>query len=123
MPRSTPSPETLRVIQDKFLQKTFLRENGIPVPEFIEITGIKDVKAGLERFGYPALLKARRDAYDGRGNYKIDSEGEVQKAFEYFKGQRLLLERFVPFKMEVSVIASRKHEWPDQDISACGEHP
>jgi 5-(carboxyamino)imidazole ribonucleotide synthase len=102
-----PSPETLKVIQDKFLQKSFLLENNIPVPDFIKIENIEDVKKGLEKFGYPALLKARRDAYDGRGNYKINSEGEYQKAFEYFKGQNLLLEKFIPFKMEVSVIASR----------------
>jgi 5-(carboxyamino)imidazole ribonucleotide synthase len=102
-----PSPETLRIIQDKFLQKSFLLENKIPVPEFIEINDIAEIRKGLEVFGYPALLKARRDAYDGRGNYKIDSEDQIQKAFDYFKGQKLMLEKFVPFKMEVSVIAAR----------------
>lgn len=102
-----PSPETLRIIQDKFLQKTFLKENNIPVPDFVKIENIDDVKNTLKEFGYPALLKARRDAYDGRGNYKIDSEKDIQIAFDYFKGQKLLLEKFVPFKMEVSVIASR----------------
>jgi len=102
-----PSPDTLKIIQDKYLQKTFLSENNIPVPDFIKIESFEDIKEGLKEFGYPALLKARRDAYDGRGNFKINSEEEVQKAFDYFKGQKLLLERFVPFKMEVSVIASR----------------
>ena len=61
----------------------------------------------MEKFGYPALLKARRDAYDGKGNFKIDSENDIQEAYDYFKGQKLMLEKFVPFKMEVSVIASR----------------
>ena len=102
-----PSPETLRIIQDKFLQKSFLVENKIPVPEFVKIDDIDDVKENLKKFEYPALLKARRDAYDGRGNYKINSEEEIQKAFDYFNGQSLFLEKFVPFKMEVSVIASR----------------
>jgi len=102
-----PSPETLRIIQDKFLQKSFLQENNIPVPEFIKIEKIDDIKNGLKNFGFPALLKARRDAYDGRGNFKIDSEDKIQKAFDYFQGQNLLLEKFIPFKMEVSVIASR----------------
>lgn len=102
-----PSPETLHTIQDKFLQKTFLKDHSIPVPEFIEISNIDDVKEGLKKFGYPALLKARRDAYDGRGNFKIDSENMIQTAYDYFKGQRLMLEKFVPFKMEVSVIAAR----------------
>lgn len=102
-----PSPDTLRTIQDKFLQKSFLKENNIPVPEFIKIQNIGDVKQGLKFFGYPALLKARRDAYDGRGNFKINSEKEIQTAYDYFKGQNLMLEKFVPFQMEVSVIASR----------------
>ena len=102
-----PSPETLKIIQDKFLQKTFLLENKIPVAEFIQISSIDDLQKGLKKFGYPALLKARRDAYDGRGNFKIDSSKNIQIAFDYFKGQKLMLERFVPFKMEVSVIAAR----------------
>ena len=102
-----PSPETLRIIQDKFLQKSFLQDNGIPVSDFIQIENISDVHKGIKQFGYPVLLKARRDAYDGRGNFKINSENEIQKAFDYFKGQKLLLEKFIPFKMEVSVIASR----------------
>jgi len=102
-----PSPETLKIIQDKFLQKSFLLENDIPIPDFIKIEKIEDVKKGLENFGFPALLKARRDAYDGRGNFKINSEDEIQKAFDYFQGQDLLLEKYIPFKMEVSVIASR----------------
>jgi 5-(carboxyamino)imidazole ribonucleotide synthase len=102
-----PSPDTLKIIQDKFLQKSFLRENNIPVPEFIEINNIEDVKTGLKKFGIPAMLKARRDAYDGRGNFKIDSEDNIQTAYDYFKGQPLLLEKFIPFTMEVSVIASR----------------
>ena len=102
-----PSPETLKTIQDKFLQKTFLQNHNIPVPEFIKVENIEEVKEGLKKFGYPALLKARRDAYDGKGNFKIDSENEIQTAYNYFKGQKLMLEKFVPFKMEVSVIASR----------------
>ena len=102
-----PSPETLKIIQDKFLQKSFLRENNILVPEFIEIKNIEDIKIGLKKFGIPVMLKARRDAYDGRGNFKIDSEYDVQPAYDYFKCQPLLLEKFVPFTMEVSVIASR----------------
>ena len=102
-----PSPETLKIIQDKFLQKSFLLENNIPIPDFIKIEKIEDVKEGLENFGFPALLKARRDAYDGRGNFKINSKDEIQKAFDYFQGHDLLLEKYIPFKMEVSVIASR----------------
>ena len=102
-----PSPETLKIIQDKFLQKTFLQNNNIPIPDFLKIDNIEEVIEGLEKFGFPALLKARRDAYDGKGNFKINSKNEIQEAYDYFKGQELMLEKFVPFKMEVSVIASR----------------
>ncbi len=102
-----PSPETLRTIQDKFLQKTFLSENNLPVPEFIEINSLDGLKKGIEKFGYPALLKTRRDAYDGRGNFKINSEEDLKKGYEAFGNQAMMLEKFVDFKMEVSVIAAR----------------
>lgn len=102
-----PSPDTLRIIQDKLLQKSFLAEHGIPVPEFVRVDGLGDLRDGLDIFGCPALLKARRDAYDGRGNFKIDSPDQMENAFGHLGGRGLILERFVPFRMEVSVIASR----------------
>ena len=102
-----PSPETLQIIQDKFLQKSFLSQNDISVPEFIKVDSVLDLEHGLKKFGYPSLLKARRDAYDGRGNFKIDTPEQIQKAFSYFDEKNLMLEKFVPFKMEVSIIAAR----------------
>jgi len=102
-----PSPETLRIIQDKFLQKSFLAQNKIPVTDFLEIKSLDDLKNKINQFGYPALLKARRDAYDGRGNYKIKSNEDLEKAYNSFPGKSLMLEKFVDFKMEVSVIAAR----------------
>ncbi len=102
-----PSPETLRIIQDKLLQKTFLRENNLPVADFIKIETLDELKTGIEKLGIPSLLKSRRDAYDGRGNYKINSRDEIETAFNHFKGRKLMLEKFVDFKMEVSVIAAR----------------
>jgi 5-(carboxyamino)imidazole ribonucleotide synthase len=102
-----PSPETLRKIQDKLLQKTFLSENGLPVPEFVEVNSLDGLKQGIKKFGYPALLKTRRDAYDGRGNFKINSEEDLKKGYENFGNQAMMLEKFVDFKMEVSVIAAR----------------
>lgn len=105
--RIEPSPATLRVIQDKHAQKSFLAENGIPVPDFVAIDGLDGLRGALKNFGYPALLKARRDAYDGRGNCKIDSPDEVRDAYGRFEGRPMMLERFVPFVKEVSVIAAR----------------
>jgi len=102
-----PSPETLKIIQDKFLQKSFLLQNNLPVPEFINVDSVLDLEKGLNKFGFPALLKSRRDAYDGRGNFKIDSTKQIFEAFNFFRQKNLMLEKFVPFKLEVSVIAAR----------------
>ncbi len=102
-----PSPETLRVIQDKFLQKKFLNENQIPVTQFSIIETISDLESRIIDFGLPTLLKTRRDAYDGRGNYKISSRKEIDDAFTSFANKKTYLEKFVDFKMEVSVIAAR----------------
>lgn len=102
-----PSPETLKIIQDKYLQKMFLKENEIPVAQFSIIDSKSDFESKINDFGLPVLLKTRRDAYDGRGNYKITSSSEVNKAFDYFADKKTYLEKYVDFKMEVSVIAAR----------------
>jgi 5-(carboxyamino)imidazole ribonucleotide synthase len=102
-----PSPSTLGIIQDKLSQKTFLLENGLPVSQFYEIISLDDLREKIKDLGLPVLLKARRDAYDGRGNFKITSSDEVEKAYQHFDGKNLMVEKFVNFKMEVSVIAAR----------------
>ncbi len=102
-----PSPSTLGIIQDKFLQKTFLSENKLPVSQFYEITSLDDLCEKIKDLGLPVLLKLRRDAYDGRGNFKIISSDEIEKAYQHFDGKSLMIEKFVNFKMEVSVIAAR----------------
>ena len=102
-----PSPSTLGIIQDKFLQKTFLSENELPVSQFYEITSLGDLHEKIKELGLPVLLKSRRDAYDGRGNFKIISSDEIEKAYHHFDGKSLMVEKFVDFKMEVSVIAAR----------------
>jgi 5-(carboxyamino)imidazole ribonucleotide synthase len=102
-----PSPSTLGIIQDKFLQKTFLSENELPVSQFYEIASLGDLHEKIKELGFPVLLKSRRDAYDGRGNFKITSSDEIEKAYHHFDGKSLMVEKFVNFKMEVSVIAAR----------------
>ena len=102
-----PSPSTLGIIQDKLSQKTFLSENGLSVSQFYEITSLENLHEKIKELGLPVLLKARRDAYDGRGNFKITSPDEIEKAYQHFDGKSLMVEKFVNFKMEVSVIAAR----------------
>ncbi|MHB8601517.1 MAG: 5-(carboxyamino)imidazole ribonucleotide synthase [Nitrosotalea sp.] len=102
-----PSPNTLRIIQDKYLQKQFLRQNDIPVAEFDAIASLEDLEKKIKDFQYPLLLKARRDAYDGRGNFKIETDTQIEKAYQQFSARQMMIEKFVDFKMEVSVIAAR----------------
>ena len=102
-----PSPDTLKKIQDKLVQKTFLAENQLQVPEFVEINSLEDLQQKIKKFGFPSLLKTRKNAYDGRGNFKINSEKDLKTAYVEFSDQSLMLEKYVDFKMEVSVIAAR----------------
>ena len=102
-----PSPVTLRIIQDKYLQKKFLRENGLPVADFVATESLEDAKEKIKPFGHPVILKARRDAYDGRGNFRIENPEQITHAYEQFSGRSTMLERVVDFQMEVSVIAAR----------------
>ena len=102
-----PSPATLRIIQDKYMQKKFLRENGLPVADFIQIESVSDLKEKIASFGYPVMLKTRRDAYDGRGNFRIEKPDQLEPAYQQFSGRSTMLEKVINFQMEVSVIAAR----------------
>jgi 5-(carboxyamino)imidazole ribonucleotide synthase len=112
-----PSPSTLRILQDKLVQKTFLRSKGLPVPDFRAIEGREDLLQSLRDFGCPALLKARTDSYDGRGNLVLASPDQTESALGAFNGRKLMVERHVDFALEISVIAVRSaageiRTWP-----------
>ena len=102
-----PSPDTLKIIQDKLLQKQFLQNNGIPVAEFAIIGNKAELDQMIDKMGLPLLLKMRKDAYDGRGNYKINSKSDIDDALDLFSGKSLMVEKFIKFEKEVSVIAAR----------------
>ena len=102
-----PPPETLRIIQDKYLQKKFLQENKIPVADFAPINSISDLEQKISGFGYSSMLKLRRNAYDGRGNYKIDMPEQITEGYSRFNGKSVYLEKHVQFLCEISVIAAR----------------
>jgi 5-(carboxyamino)imidazole ribonucleotide synthase len=103
----SPSPDTLKTIQDKLLQKQFLQKNGIPVAEFATIGNREELDQMIDKMGLPLLLKIRKDAYDGRGNYMINSKSEIDDALDLFSGKSLMVEKFIKFEKEVSVIAAR----------------
>ncbi|WP_266076130.1 5-(carboxyamino)imidazole ribonucleotide synthase [Haladaptatus caseinilyticus] len=99
-----PDPGTLRMIQDKLVQKRTLKEQGIPVPDFRPVDDRDDLLSAGEEFGYPMMLKARKGGYDGRGNVPVESTEDVDAALDEVSGE-LMVEKFVPFERELSVIA------------------
>ncbi len=103
-----PDPKTLRIIKDKFNQKAFLQEHSIPVGEFALVDNEEDCKRQGELFGYPFLLKARFDAYDGKGNFVVKSEQDIAEAFQKLgKNSSLYAEKFVSFTNELAVVSAR----------------
>jgi len=102
-----PSPKTLGIIRDKYAQKVFLQKAGIPTAEFWEIKNAVDVEEAAKQFEYPIVLKAKFDAYDGRGNALIESPEDIPKAMEKLNGRELYVEKFVPFSHELAVVAAR----------------
>jgi 5-(carboxyamino)imidazole ribonucleotide synthase len=110
-----PAPATVRLIQDKYLQKVFLREHSVPVADFTEVASAADAEVALKNFGGKMLLKTRHGAYDGRGNMVISSTSDIAKAFELFEGKQLYAEAFVPFERELAVMVARS---VDGDVQA-----
>lgn len=102
-----PSPKTIRLIQDKFLQKQRLHKAGIPVAPFVQITDEDSAVDALKKFGGKMLIKARHGAYDGRGNMVIKSRADIAKAYEIFGDRKLYAESYVPFKKELAVLIAR----------------
>jgi len=102
-----PSPKTLGIIRDKLKQKEFLLKNKIPTAEFKKISSEEDIIKVSKEWGFPFLLKARQDAYDGRGNALIKSKNDIKKGLEKLKGRDLYVEKFVPFIKEIAVMIAQ----------------
>lgn len=102
-----PAPATIQMIQDKFIQKVFLRDKaGIPVADFVEITDAASAQQALEKFDGKMVLKSRFGAYDGRGNAVVSSPDGIEPAMKTLGG-KLYAEKFVPFKKELAVMVAR----------------
>lgn len=102
-----PNPSILKIIKDKFEQKVYLTNHNIPVADFAIVTNKDDALKQGEIFGYPFLLKARFDAYDGRGNFVVKNECDIDEAFEKLANSTLYAEKFVPFVKELAVVSAR----------------
>ena len=116
-----PNPRALSIAQDRLAEKTLFRKLGIPVPEFADVTDRAALDVAVAKIGTPCILKTRRLGYDGKGQYRIKQPADVEAAWNALGAQAttvgLILEAFVPFERELSVIAVRGRDgefrtWP-----------
>ncbi|XP_020882975.1 phosphoribosylaminoimidazole carboxylase, chloroplastic [Arabidopsis lyrata subsp. lyrata] len=104
-----PKASTIRIIQDKYMQKVHFSQHGIPLPEFVEIGDIEGARKAGELFGYPLMIKSKRLAYDGRGNAVANNQDELSSAVTALGGfsRGLYVEKWARFVKELAVIVAR----------------
>jgi len=102
-----PNAESLRVARDRWFEKSMFRELGIPTPEFADIQSQQDLDAAVAQIGLPAVMKTRTLGYDGKGQKVLREAEDVSGAFAELGSVPCILEGFVPFQGEVSLIAVR----------------
>jgi 5-(carboxyamino)imidazole ribonucleotide synthase len=102
-----PDPKILATTQDRLAEKTFVAALGIGTAAFTQVGSAADLSGAIERVGRPAILKTRRFGYDGKGQVTIKNGTDAAAAWHEVGGQPCILEAFVPFAREVSVIAAR----------------
>jgi 5-(carboxyamino)imidazole ribonucleotide synthase len=102
-----PGAAALAMTQDRLSEKTFIKNLGLKTAPFYKISSADEAYAVLEVGGGPAILKTRRFGYDGKGQAKVSTPDEAAKAFDSFKGAPCILEGFVDFAFEASVVAAR----------------
>lgn len=116
-----PNPRALAIAQDRLAEKTLFRDLGIPVPEFAPLATREELDAALAVVGVPSILKTRRLGYDGKGQFRIRTLADADAAWAALGAQAekvgLILEAFVPFDRELSVVAVRGRDgefrtWP-----------
>ncbi len=105
-----PGSAALEIAQDRLHEKAFVEGlGGRPAP-YVAIDTLADLERALERLGTPAILKTRRLGYDGKGQVRIDAPGHARNAFQQLGGADLVLEAFVAFEAEFSIVAARTVE-------------
>ncbi len=102
-----PPLAALETAQDRLLEKTLFRELQIPVPEFAPVATLAELGAAAARIGFPVVLKTRRMGYDGKGQIVIRGESALDDAWKRIGGNSLILEKYVAFDNELSIIGVR----------------
>jgi 5-(carboxyamino)imidazole ribonucleotide synthase len=102
-----PDGAVLHTTQNRLREKTFLRNHGFPVTPFKAVNSLEDLKSGLNEFGYPAVLKTAGFGYDGKGQTKIKNADQAEAALAAAGRQEMILEAWVDFACELSVIGAR----------------
>jgi 5-(carboxyamino)imidazole ribonucleotide synthase len=102
-----PSGRVLQITQHRLREKTFLREHGFPVAPFVSVRSLDELQAGLRQIGMPAVLKTAGWGYDGKGQHKIPSLDDAPAIWSRLETSEAILESFIDFQQEVSVVAAR----------------
>ncbi len=102
-----PGAHALAVTQDRLSEKTFVEKLGLKIAPFFEVSSAEQARDAFGKMGGRGIIKTRRFGYDGKGQAKVASADETAKAFESFKGAPAILESFVDFSYEASVVAAR----------------
>jgi len=102
-----PDPSVLRIAQHRLREKQFLQSQSLPVPPFVPVHSLEDLQAGLGVVGLPAVLKTATAGYDGKGQAKLVTAADAEAAWNVGGGQVCILESFVAFERELSVVAVR----------------
>ena len=102
-----PGAHALAITQDRLSEKTFVERLGLKTAPFFDVTSAGQAREAFAKLGGRGIIKTRRFGYDGKGQAKVASADEAVKAFESFKGAPAILEGFVDFEYEASVVAAR----------------
>lgn len=102
-----PDPKVLETTQDRLAEKDFVQSLGIDTARYADVAAAQDLKAAAARLGLPAVLKTRRFGYDGKGQAMMRAGDNADAVWNDLQTNSAILEAFVPFEREISVIAAR----------------
>lgn len=102
-----PGGAALHITQNRLREKTFLASNGFPTTKFTAVHGVDDLNAAVEKVGFPAIMKTASSGYDGKGQAKVANLEDAVQAFHGCGGQEMIVEGFVDFELEFSMVMAR----------------